>query len=83
MANPQVIQKLLLYPNPATQKATIEYDEPIQNILITSIDGRTIFSKTLDTNSYEINLSNYKSGMYIVTIQTNNGNIYTSKLIKE
>ncbi|WP_343623190.1 3-coathanger stack domain-containing protein [Flavobacterium lindanitolerans] len=83
MKGTQIVQKPLLYPNPATQKATIEYDEPIHNLLISSIDGRTIFSKILKTNSYEIDLSNYKNGIYIVTIQTSNGNIFTSKLIKE
>ncbi|MEZ0006133.1 hypothetical protein ABH942_001496 [Flavobacterium sp. 28YEA47A] len=79
----KVPQKLLLYPNPATQKATIEYDQPIRNILVTSIDGKTILSKELDANSYDIDLSNYKNGMYIVTVQTGDGRTITSKLVKK
>jgi hypothetical protein len=78
-----VTEKLLLYPNPATQKATIEYQQPIRNIRVTSIDGKTMLSKELDANSYEIDLANYKNGMYIVTVQTGDGRIITSKLFKK
>lgn len=75
-------RSFLLYPNPATQKATIEHDQIIKNIQIMSIDGKIILTKEVGANLYEIDLSNYKKGLYLVTVQTGDGKILTHKLVK-
>lgn len=42
-----------------------------------------IFSKIVDKlNSYQLDVSNYQNGVYIVTIETIDGTLFTQKLIK-
>lgn len=73
---------IILYPNPANQKVTIEHDLIIKNIQIMSTDGKIILTKDIGANLYEINISNYMKGIYIVIVQTGDGRMFTSKLVK-
>ncbi|RWW92087.1 zinc-dependent metalloprotease [Flavobacterium cerinum] len=73
---------LVLYPNPANESITISLDSAINNLTITSIEGFIMYKKEVKNNSADIDVSNYKKGIYIVTIQTNEGEILTEKLIK-
>lgn len=73
---------LVLYPNPANESITISLDNAINNLTITSIEGFIMYKKEVRNNSVDINISNYKKGIYIVTIQTNDGKVLTEKLIK-
>jgi len=75
-------EQLGLYPNPASNIVTISMDEAIKNITVTSIDGLVIFNKKVNTENYELNVSGFKNGLYIVTVETIEGKIVNSKLIK-
>ncbi len=73
-----------IYPNPSNSTITISTKSSEINMLtISSFDGREVFNKrNINENSFDIDVSNFKNGIYIVTIQTDNGEIISKKLIK-
>jgi hypothetical protein len=68
-----------IFPNPATSIVNINADAVINNVLLQDIQGKT-FNVALNNNT--IDVSGLNKGMYILTLQTNQG-ISTSKLIVE
>lgn len=74
-----------LSPNPASEMVTISATDTIQSIMITSIDGKVIFSKDLHdkTNSFELPVRDYIDGFYAVSVTTITGKVETQKLIKD
>jgi len=75
--------KLEIYPNPAQ-----DYFE-FKGLSGTKIVSTNIYSangslvKTVNSDESKINVSNLKSGVYIVQTKTANGNTFTNKLIKK
>jgi len=64
------------------QSLTINSPKNIKEVLVFDIMGNKIISKTnLDKNHVQINLNNYRNGLYIIVV---NGNTFTEtmKLIK-
>ena len=74
----------LMYPNPSN--STIEImmnDASIKNISITTIDGKLVTNKSFSNNSKaNIDVSNYANGIYMVNVTSNEGILYSEKLIK-
>lgn len=70
-----------IFPNPATDKLQIESPEPIQQIDLISIDGKTI--QRLQPSSYniQINLNGLNSGLFLLRIKTST-QIHTEKIVK-
>lgn len=71
-----------LYPNPAQNMVNVKLLKPGYNTLIniTDMQGRIVLSKTFSGNTISINTETLKAGMYMVTIQNDNG-IVIEKLI--
>ena len=59
-----------LYPNPANDKVNIVFNNinDVQNIAITDVTGRTIYSGKVDSNSIEVNTENDPAGIYFCKI---------------
>jgi len=59
-----------LYPNPANDKVNIVFNNinDVQNIAITDVTGRTIYSGEVASNSIEVNTENYPAGIYFCKI---------------
>lgn len=84
--------KLSVYPNPVIDKATINFqlekDKKV-NIALHDISGKlvTIFVrnelKSRGNNSIEIDLKDLIQGVYILSIETADGNILTQRVIKQ
>jgi hypothetical protein len=50
---------------------------------ITTIDGKIVLDRKVEmANKTKIDISNYANGVYIVTITSNDGQLFTEKLIK-
>ena len=70
-------QKITLYPNPASDKLYIKSDDDFSNISIEIFDimGKKWLSSKIDflksETPYEINLENFKSGVYVFKITNN------------
>jgi hypothetical protein len=65
---------LNMYPNPARDQFTVEGNFPISEIMVQTMDGKTvqhIFAE--GEHRIEISTSAYRSGAYIVTVKAKNG----------
>lgn len=82
------INKVRIYPNPASSVIKIEMDKnsTVKNISVYSLLGKQLlFGKQYDetsANTEEINVENWQSGIYIVKIETNESTNY-QKIIVE
>ncbi|WP_420574436.1 T9SS type A sorting domain-containing protein [Kordia sp.] len=75
------LEKLLIFPNPATDVVTIQQSGiTLQNVEIFDMNGRLVLSQK--NNLENIQLSNLKSGMYMMRIATQKVS-KTIKLLKQ
>jgi hypothetical protein len=76
---------VLIVPNPASELAKLNFTEPIFakiNLSIFDVAGKMIEQKTFDnSNAIEINLANYPSGVYLVKINTAQGEKFAKRLV--
>jgi len=68
-----------LYPNPTTSVLNIKMTNHLKQATIYSVLGR----KVLETTSKTIQTSNLKTGLYLIKIEDENGNVSTQKFIKK
>ena len=59
-----------LFPNPANESISIEADNRIDNVEIYSVDGKLCWSSTPNQSEVKLNISDFKSGLYLVRIQS-------------
>jgi hypothetical protein len=71
--------KVSLYPNPTTSVLNIKMDSNLKRATIYSVLG----TKVLETSSKNITTSNLNKGIYLLKIETDNGNISTKRFIKQ
>jgi hypothetical protein len=65
--------KLTVYPNPATQQATINTGDVLaQSILITDALGREVYNVKPVSTLTQIDLETFPAGIYMVKVLTNN-----------
>ncbi len=64
-----------VYPNPAFGSVTIEAITSIKHINIYDLNGRNVYSAALDNSSAYINVDFLTTGIYIVNVETEAGNI--------
>lgn len=81
--NQKSVTFLQLYPNPSNETTKIGLkNDTIKTLTVSSMEGLTMFSRDILKDSYDLYVGNYRKGIYIVTVQTVNGEIYTEKLMK-
>jgi hypothetical protein len=78
-------QGFIIYPNPATGFITIETDENSVSYRaeIISISGKMVKTQSLSGMESSIDLSDLPSGLYLVKITGNKGNIHQERIIKQ
>lgn len=69
-----------VYPNPASNSVNISYNGIINNITITDLSGKTVYTSIVNDNHYTISTLTLSKGMYLVNINTNEGSA-TQKLL--
>ena len=74
--------KVNVYPNPTTDKITIETDETLLNYIVYDMNGREI-QNGMFGSSNQLNLQNAANGVYFVKITTIHNNVATVKVIKK
>lgn len=76
---------LIAVPNPTSSRLTIRLENSmIKKMVLSSIDGKIILSKEgINDTVYELNTTSYEKGIYLITIESDEGKIYTEKFIKE
>ena len=73
------INNISVYPNPVTNKLTIENLPTGSSILLTDIEGRKVYKTTFSDKQGQIDLSSLTAGMYFLKVEHQNGII---KIIK-
>tara|TARA_B100000795_G_scaffold194102_1_gene148351 strand:- start:5809 stop:7074 length:1266 start_codon:yes stop_codon:yes gene_type:complete len=74
---------ITLYPNPTTSILSIEASQEIAMIQILTLLGQNISSLEVNTTGSSIDVSQFKTGMYIAKVLFSNGNVQTLNFIKE
>jgi len=72
-----------MYPNPARNEVKFQSSNtnfPLQ-VSVFDLTGKRIAEKSLENNLTTLNVDNFQSGMYLVTVQDNLGGKATSKLV--
>jgi len=70
-----------VYPNPSNGLFTIENKETIKQITLTDITGRAIFQQPITDLKTQIDISDFKKGMYFLNAIDDNKQINTIKII--
>ncbi len=72
-----------LYPNPLKNILTVETNTTGQySLIITSINGKLLYSNTMEGSTYQIDLSSFQKGLYFITIRSSDY-IRTDIIIKQ
>lgn len=74
------ITSFSLFPNPTNSIATLEFTSTVKKttqLSIIDINGKTVMTQNINANTNKnyitLDLSNYAKGIYLVKLQTNNG----------
>jgi hypothetical protein len=68
-----------VYPNPATDVLNIKIDEAIENVVVTSIDGKVVANAT----SGSVDISVLNAGVYVYNVTTVTGKTAKGNFIKK
>ncbi|MES2517289.1 MAG: T9SS type A sorting domain-containing protein [Bacteroidota bacterium] len=73
-----------VFPNPANEKMTISFAEPISgNLSFTDLSGKIVFEQKITKQKIvEMNVATFKKGFYLVLVNTNQ-ELYSQKVIIE
>ncbi len=74
------VQNVAIYPNPASDVFNVATDNEDATIFIISLEGKLMKVIRTDSKVTAIDSRNWPTGVYIIQVQTANGN-YTKKLI--
>jgi hypothetical protein len=83
-----VINTVRLYPNPVVNVTTLEIktSEPELQIIITDMNGKTVYNKTVNSRSgavkEQLDISHLSSGIYIATVAFGKTSRQSLKIIK-
>jgi uncharacterized repeat protein (TIGR01451 family) len=74
-----------IFPNPVTDKITIEFEKPFEgSIELYDLSGRTVLTENFKGMKFTANLNQLISGMYILIIKNKEGvSVRTEKIVKE
>nr|MBS0037067.1 Omp28-related outer membrane protein [Saprospiraceae bacterium] len=77
-------QDFKLFPNPATDKVTVEtFGSHTKTITVYNLLGATIYTNTFSGNQYELPVSNFHRGVYLVRVESKNVPARTTRLVLE
>ncbi|MFA5971178.1 MAG: T9SS type A sorting domain-containing protein [Lentimicrobiaceae bacterium] len=79
-----VDNNIKIYPNPTKEITTIEMNNPLLmpvKITMQNSLGNIIYQNYSNSNRFEINMTEFESGVYIIKIE-NNGDVFIEKIIK-
>ncbi len=78
----ETFSNLSIYPNPVKDKLFLSNNTPIETVKITSLLGREVLTKDINSLDGSLDLKAISNGIYLITI-TSNTQEKTIKIIKE
>lgn len=84
-SNDLIKNNVSVYPNPTSGLLNVSLlKNKIKKVLLTSIEGKVyVFEQFDNSENVVLDLSNYSSGIYLINIETDQGEIINSKVIKK
>ncbi len=77
----QSIERLKIYPNPASNELNIVFDKPVKaDVALTDITGKKVYSKSFNAKKIKVNTKQFPKGIYMLSVKTKERN-YTKKII--
>ena len=74
LVDEEIVEDIELFPNPTSGVITVKA-ENMQAITIINAMGQTMMAQDVDNDEVLIDMSAFESGMYLVGIKTENGNV--------
>ncbi len=71
------------YPNPVKDLLTISYETSISKVSIVNLLGQELFTKAINANESQLDLSTLSAGTYLVRITTGDNLEKTIKIVKQ
>lgn len=71
-----------VFPNPTNDKINVKSSVEVNRIQIISINGQLVFDEIVNKLDYQIDVSEFVSGMYFIKLETNKGNISKKIIVK-
>jgi beta-glucanase (GH16 family) len=81
LENSEYERQLQLFPNPADNEIMIDADEKYKSYCIIDFTGKVLYYKLLKDN--RIDISNLRSGIYLLRLENHRGDIIYRKIIKQ
>jgi hypothetical protein len=76
--------EITLYPNPTTGLITVFTGEiGTTNYKITDITGKQILAERIYTATFQIDISEQSAGIYLLVVETENGNLSVNRILKK
>jgi len=79
-------KKLIVYPNPAQNQIQIAINQQgamVKQIIVYNISGKEIIRRSANNYVVNIDISSLTKGVYIVKVESNMGDIRSSKFVKK
>lgn len=78
------VGSLNVYPNPARDYVNISFENAVENVelMLYTPQGQLLFSKQLSESSYQLNLSSYSEGLYLLRFNVDQQYYSTPLLVK-
>jgi hypothetical protein len=77
-----VVGSVELFPNPARERVTIRTEGMIEQVFITDITGRMVYSADVNESELTLNTGNFNTGIYLVRIHTAEGVVVKKMEVK-
>ena len=79
--------EMAIYPNPTNGHVSISLsntqNNTIKKVAVYTITGQMVYSNIFNSQSIEMDIRNYPSGMYVIEITVDSGDVLQTKIIKQ
>jgi hypothetical protein len=79
----EALNQVSIYPNPTNDVLNISNLDGVKTVIISNVLGQSILTNNVSDVNMTINISNLKTGIYLVTLVAENGLVRTERIIKE
>ncbi len=77
------LKVLSAYPNPANDVLNISLSNNASSVSIISLDGKVVYTESINTNNIALNVADLTSGIYFYQVTTAEGEKITNKFVKQ
>ena len=73
-----MLKNIQIFPNPTSDKLNIHLDLIMNKVTVYSVTGQLIENININTTNYQLDVSEYDPGIYMIQIETEKGRIIKS-----